>query len=834
MGKVTAYTFWEMTSAGGTTLRGSDLVSAAAGTTGQFGDGQTVTYLVVKEGQDLRQFVISPNSNVPKQIASIIGAEAKEVDEPDRHLFAAEATARLRIDRRGIVTRLNVADPDPSIPSKTLSQSMPDGSWVAVRTRHVTRRERKRQKRWLAYFLNTSVTQHPSLRPNSVIASIDVGASDRDDAKALADLMASVIPGFEYPTRVETTPILGKVAGGFIFGLAAAAAIVFGTNLPYILAELALGAGVVGGAVAALLARSRGGVSPMQAVRLFTSAPPSYNGAVRSPRKGQNSVLPDGSIVEKDGRSGSYPIEATTFMLSPDALVPLVAPLAGASTGSMRTRDRAVPSPFTKQIGVYLGNGKDGAPVHLDESRRWEGVFLLGQAGSGKSVTTHTLFAHDLMDHIAPSNRRGFPGRRHAMIAFENKGHDGAGEYLEWGRTLGARGASEVHLIDLMDPSTPAIDMLGHGTSRERAKHFVDAMQYAFGDQAIAFRSAETLAQVVCGALAVTQEMSDAVNLPTGGSWMDYAYVLLGGRGDEPGVALAGEIRSESVRLEAAGTPDRNLTQAAEDLAPLYGSATASVRRGLQEAPRNKFSQLLSIRQWWDPSRPTITWNEILNSHSVVVVNAGTSMNGDIVSGELSQIMSSMLMFSLRDSIMETCTGWRSAGRTVTLYADELKLLAGSSPDIITWLRDQGRAFGLRLVFATQYAEQLDPMVQNTVLGLATLILYRQGNTKIAETLAGILSVTGEEWNPSDIATLALYHAIIRSVVDGEVYQPFTVAMRNFDDDKKNFPFIQTDPARQAWSPDTRSERGPEAIVSNPAQAQRAIGSRPTVFGQEV
>lgn len=820
--------FWELTRSGGAVLRGADFLQAAASTTGMFPDSTCVTYLVVKRDGTMSQFIVAPNESLPRAVASILGAEANEVDEVDRTMFAADHCAHLHLERGNIVTRTNISDPDPSLPSKALSQAMPDGSWIAVRTRHVTKRERKRQRAWLAYWLNTSVTQHPSIRGESVVVSVDVGSETRDDAKSLADLLSSTIPGFDYPARPVTVPVWPRVRSGLLLGILGALAIVFGTDFPYVWALGVLAAGVIGGAVSAAIASSRSGISPMQAMRLFSTPPPTFQGLVRKPRKGRNKVLPDGSIVEDEGRAGTYPLDPTTFMLSPDSVMPLVAPLAGASTGTTRTRERAVPTPITAQIGPYLGNGMRGAPVHLDEAQRWEGVLLLGKAGSGKSVTTHSLFAYDLMDRIHPSGRRGFPGKRHTMIAFENKGHDGAEEYLAWGRALGANGESEVHLVDLLDAGTPAIDVMGTGSALKRAQRFVDAMQYAFSDGSIAYRSAETLRQAVCAALAVTPEMREAAGVPLTASWLDCVHVLLGGHGDEMGVALAGEVRSEAVRLERKGQVSEDLSDAAAALAAMYASATPTQRRTLQEAPRNKVDQLLGVREWWSPGRAKITWEQILQSHSVVVVNAGTSMDGRVVSGELSAIMSAMLMYSLREAVQTTCSGWRSAGRTVTIYADELKLLAGATPDIITWLRDQGRSFGLRLVFATQYAEQLDPQVRMTVLGLSVLILFRQDNPEIAEQLATILAVTGEEWAASDIATLPPYHAAVRAAVGGEVQSPFTLTLRNFDAEKQQFPFIQTRPELQTMTP-----AAPVSRISS-APSTTALPSRPTVFGQEV
>ena len=157
-----------------------------------------------------------------------------------------------------------------------------------------------------------------------------------------------------------------------------------------------------------------------------------------------------------------------------------------------------------------------------------------------------------------------------------------------------------------------------------------------------------------------------------------YAHVLLGGQGDDAGVRLAAQLTDA-----AAASSDDELASAVRSLGPLYGDgAKPAGRRTLCEAPRSKIGLLAEATMWWDPARPVVSWRQVLEHHLNVVVNTGVTDNGVVVTDHLTQHMSSMLMYCLKDAIIRSCSGWDAAGRSVSVFADELSLLAGSSPEL--------------------------------------------------------------------------------------------------------------------------------------------------------
>ncbi len=186
-----------------------------------------------------------------------------------------------------------------------------------------------------------------------------------------------------------------------------------------------------------------------------------------------------------------------------------------------------------------------------------------------------------------------------------------------------------------------------------------------------------------------------------------------------------------------------------------------------------------------------MTWDTVLQHHVSVIINAGVTTDGIQMDDELSRQMQSMLMYTLYDAIKRNCSGWYEQGRAVTIFADELKLLAGSSADVITWIREQGRSYGVRAVFATQNPEQLNDEVRNSVMGFGTLLAFAQNNPRVVDTLLKDLNLAGQAWEGSDVANLPPYEVIVRATAGRQRQLPFTAKIHNFWGDQGNFALLQ-------------------------------------------
>ncbi|HEY5117251.1 MAG TPA: hypothetical protein VIJ00_17145, partial [Nakamurella sp.] len=478
-------------------------------------------------------------------------------------------------------------------------------------------------------------------------------------------------------------------------------------------------------------------------------------------------------------------------------------PHAGAASGAATTGPRvAPPGLLDPGIGPLLGDaGEPAAAVHLSAADQYLGLLAVGRPGTGKSVLIRLLYAWNCLERVRPTGRPGHPGARNTLIVFESKGQEGAQLYRAWAAATGDRAL----LIEAADPTTFAVDLFDTpGTIQDRARTFTAMLTYAFEPGAIQGRAVEALTAALSGALVTTDRVARDAGLPAGRSPVFYAHVLLGGRGDERATALAAAIRGSADRAATPGDPDTTnddhdsvaeLGDVVDRLQPFFGAgSTPAGRRNLTESSRNKLDELLAAEHWWSPARRKVTWAQILTGHRSVVINAGPAGEGHQLTERLTGYLSAMLTFSLREAISRTCNGWREQGRSVSIFADELALLAGSSAEVLVWLHDAGRSFGVRPYLATQRITQLPAVLAESILDYGTVCWFVQSNPDVADRAARDLSVDGSAWSPADVTNLAPYTAVVRTHV-GQRRQPAApVRVAFFEDRMGAFPAAQGHP----------------------------------------
>lgn len=379
-------------------------------------------------------------------------------------------------------------------------------------------------------------------------------------------------------------------------------------------------------------------------------------------------------------------------------------------------------------------------------------------------------------------------GRRHAFVAFDSKG-DGVGQYEQWAGLLGAR----LDVVDVDDANSLAVDMFDGDLVADRARRFVSAMVYAWGEQAIGARATEVLTGLLAGGLCVNADDVAAFNESASGGLVrlnpddgpvEFAHVLAGGKGDEAGVGLF-EVLSERARANVAdGVVSSDVLDACRLLSPVFAGVTPAARRSLVESSRNKLDELCAFSSWFAPSRARASWSQLLDDDRVVVVNFGHSATGRVVDEQAGGRLSAMLMFGLRETIASTCYGWASQGRRVSVVSDELAVQAGYSDRVFSWLYDQGRAFGVWLLLATQRPGQLPDRLREVFLTMGTLVSYRQNNPDVAATVASQLSSGDGEVSAADVMGLPRWSALVRSNFDDARLSPFVLRVSDFAGDK--------------------------------------------------
>lgn len=787
-----------------------------------------------------------------KTLAQAVGGRAEPCEYPDT-LGEVGHIAEAVFNPRGAVARQAIIGADPAEVARRLESNLAVGEWTAVVVRRPTDSEDMRFYDWFTHRLGGTASSAIELGPEACIVSMLAGSSSAARAKKLvASQLPAALPGFTLKTkprlvrrRSDLRPGAKCAAAG---GLVALAVKVLGSETiatgpesmsAQVLAFLGLaGAGLAGLGVVLMVLRGAGLV-PGRATRLLRAVGSGeFDAPGRLPwwrrPKAPTEATVNGKGKKVKAKPGSYPLHPTAFKVAPMVFAGMVAPYAEAQTSSAAAGARVAPPVLLRPIGPRIGLSGE-APVYRSTVDEYSGVAVLGRAGSGKSLWLFSQFGWACAEQRWWSPIPGAPGPRNTLIAFENKG-DGVASYQAWADAAGIK----LMVLDLMNPATFAVDLFATaGDVSQRAESVVNAMVYAFEAGDIQNRSFVVLHRILTAALVCREnpEIGAAVGYdPSQMSEWDYANILVGNVTDADGVRLAAEILGRAKRPETATADVRT---AAEALGPIYDGRTESQRRNLVEAAQNKVEQLARMRTWWSPTRRKVSWAQVLGEtnigepvtgaggtattrHRAVVLNLGSSDPNTPMPEKASGLIASLLMYSLQRAMLTYCSGWQTQGRSVSIYADELSMLAGSSTEIITWLKDQGRSYGVRPILATQRPAQLAPALRKLLLNFGTLISFNQEDRDTAGEIAAQLSAHEGEVSADDLIHLPKYTAIVRTYVDAERQAPFTLTTENYQSDPTRYfaeqgypvdaPIVSTLPDTPDGSP----------VVAAPAPAAAA------------
>jgi hypothetical protein len=774
-------------------------------------EGCVVLLTVQHEGGPV-SYVGTPSgsgNHVVTSLSSAVGATAEESTFPPE-VAAAEATGWLVASPGETASRDTQAGNDTTEVAILLARIMRPGDWVAMTLRAPSKAEVRRSRRWIHHRIKGDESSvHYSNTGEPIVASIMAGSRTHQEVASLLSQLAAVLPGFDIETR---TP---KAATGLPVRFAVLLAILavlgfflFPSRWGHVVAGAVL-IGVVWAAASGTLGQRRKMARSMSSIvdgsflpppaRATPPRRPSTKTQVTERGSRQANLSATGAGVHHSrkttqqtrtiDRPGDYPLAKSSFLLSPSMVIGLVSPHAGTASGMANTESRSAPQALLSAVGPVVGyvGRPERTPVHLDASELYSGVVMFGIPGSGKTVAIQNLWAWNTLERVRPSGGPSTPGRQNSLVAFESKG-EGAAEYRRWSEQLGDHSI----VVEVGDPTTPAIDFMDPSMSPiDRAHFFISAMVYAFGPDAIGDRSSEVLAMVLPAAVLCPPEVASQTPAAAGGgpmSFISIAHVLLGGSGDEAGVALDTKLSEHLAGLDDFDPRARELSVALRSLEPLYGpKVTPTQRRALSESSRNKIHLLASVPHWWAPTRPRGTWSEILENHRAVVFNSGITTAGSLVDERLSAVISAMAAFALRDAIQRTCSGWIHQRRSVTVFSDELALLVKSSADVIEWLRDAGRSYGVRLVLASQRPAQLPEAVRSTLRGFGTALWFQQSDPQVIAEAVAQLSIGGMEWSSADIGNLARYQAILRATASGRAQPPVPIQMAYWGNDVEAF-----------------------------------------------
>lgn len=737
-------------------------------------------------------------------IAQAIGARAERSELPES-LAEAGSISRATFRRGSSVSRETMLGTDPTEFSRRMETALHPGDWVAISLREISNREDRRHEAWTDFRLGSGAASHPSRYPDATLFSIYAGSDSSKSAGRLVDMTRSAMHGFDLRVRPERVSLLGGVVGWFASALGAAAAgfawrhLVDSGTLPSLVADSPagplVGTALLGlGVLAFLVGVLRvSGIFPTLWHRVRRGlpdgrvpAPPRRHGRPRPPRAADKDTR---TGKKTKAHPGDYPLHRAAFLTAPVVFVGLVAPYAETTASSSASRSRAVPPMVSQRRGPLIGVNNDAA-AHIAMSDAHLGVAIVGDAGSGKSGLTRTLFGYACADWAQPTRLPGSTGSRNTLIAFETKG-DGVAAYQAWARVTHA----PVLVIDLADPNSFAIDLFAStGNVLQRGEAFANDMRYAYGEGAIQDRALPVLSSIFAAAIAIAENPGltttmKLTHVREGASALYYANVLIGNLGDALSTALAEEVISQGTG-KGSRPASPSVRMAAEAITAYFQDTTPAQRSNHFDSSRNKVKQLASLSSWWErPAKKRLTWSQVLGTdkegrHRAVIINTGDTPGEVVAEEKLLQNVSSIIFHSLQRAIRVHCGDWFETGRSVTVLSDELSMVAGSSPEVVSWMKDKARSYGVRPIFATQYAEQLPREVQKTFLSFGTLFAFRQTNREVAATVAGQLSAVVGEVTEDEIVHLSKFTAMVRTHIDEDRQSPFTISIPHFESDR--------------------------------------------------
>jgi hypothetical protein len=769
---------------------------------GAFGDavknvarrGKAVTLLSVRDEREMLSYIITPgegsNSHVVTSLCSTLGAKATQIDALDEHLpnFARAPYASFLIARPAkSASKETQSGGEQSEVAGHLSRIMQPGSWVAMTLRAPTKAEVRRVRRWFEHRRDGGAATHYTNSTNALTVTIFAGANTPEEVSTLLHQAVSVIPGFDIEVT-SFSPMRFDLRIAIFVGIVAGIVGDLSTHrLPIGLATGALG--VIMTIAAAKIPPS--GVATNRSLRRarpdgFLPTPAHRWLWPRAPRRGTKQ-LSNGKSKAVD-RAGGYPLAPSAFLFGPAMATGIVSPHAGNVSGVADTEYRTVPTALLDDVGPLIAYADTPAldaeevAVHIDAAEMFGGVGACGQPGTGKTTLLHNLWAWHTLERVRPSGRPDYPGANDVLIAFESKG-DGTAIYEHWSKSFN----DTCVIFDVADPLTPALHVADPSLPpKERARMFVSAMKYAWDDTAIQALATETLTAVLTAAMVCPPEVAATTAHLTDGdvTFMSLAHIMLGG-GCTYDDAKQLFANLEAYHLELADDhPDKaTIGSAVSGLSILFGADVNQSRwRDAVGSSRNKIDVLMAVPHWWSPTRPHGSWRDALNSSAAVVVNSGVSRSGAILNEEVGSVIASMTAYSLKIALQQNCSGWQDQNRYVSIFADEIAVLAKSSAEVIEWLRTQGRSYGVRPFLACQWPDQLPEKVHNAFMSFTTMFWFQQTNPTVIEEAVKRLSIGGGEWTTQDIGNLKKFHAIVHATSGGKFLPPAPVRMAYWTD----------------------------------------------------
>jgi hypothetical protein len=181
----------------------------------------------------------------------------------------------------------------------------------------------------------------------------------------------------------------------------------------------------------------------------------------------------------------------------------------------------------------------------------------------------------------------------------------------------------------------------------------------------------------------------------------------------------------------------------------------------------NKVGQFLTstpLRNIVGQNKNTFRLRKVMDEEKILVVNLAKGKIGE----DNCSLLGAMIVTRIQLAALSRSDLPENKRKAFCLYVDEIhNFLTLSFADILS----EARKYGLNLVLAHQYIEQLDQKIRAAILGNAgTIISFRVG-AEDAKYLAREFHPVFEE---TDLVNLANYHIYLKLLIDGVASRAFS------------------------------------------------------------
>jgi hypothetical protein len=181
----------------------------------------------------------------------------------------------------------------------------------------------------------------------------------------------------------------------------------------------------------------------------------------------------------------------------------------------------------------------------------------------------------------------------------------------------------------------------------------------------------------------------------------------------------------------------------------------------------NKIGQFLSnpeVRGVVSQEKSSFDVREIMDEGKILIANLPKGKLGE----DGSALLGALLVTKFELAALSRAEQPPEKRRDFFLYVDEFPTIATES---FAGLLSESRKYGLSLILAMQYIDQVEEKVRDALLeNVGTLISFRIG-PESARYLAPQFSPVFEK---EDLMNLGRYHIILRLLIDGQPSRPFT------------------------------------------------------------